>query len=321
MQRDSISNTIIMSLVLCLICSLLVSMAAIGLKPVQSLNEELDRKKNLLEVTGFSAQEIEAGGGVEALFTQRFETQVIDLETGELALDQLKVALAAAGKNLGEDTLNQYDQFWASKSKKSEISDQILPKSDDVVNIKYREKFSHVFVLKSADGKVAEKFIFPVRGYGLWSMMRGYLAVEPDFQTVAGLTFYDQKETPGLGGEVQNPKWKAGWNGKKVFDPQTGSVKLSVIKGAVNPNSPDKDYEIDGLSGATITSNGVSKLLDYWLGPKGFGNYIKKQKAGSPSVQFNAKEPSDVDPNGRELVPSTSESVYQSAGFSEGNHG
>ena len=118
MQRDSISNTIIMSLVLCLICSLLVSMAAIGLKPVQSLNEELDRKKNLLEVTGFSATEIEEGGGVEALFTKRFETQVIDLETGELALDQLKVALTAAGKNLGEGTLNQYDQFWASKSKK-----------------------------------------------------------------------------------------------------------------------------------------------------------------------------------------------------------
>lgn len=316
-NKDSIPNTIAVALGLCLVCSLLVSLAAVGLKPFQTKNIELDRKKNLLEVTGFSAAEIAAGGGIESLFEKRFDTQVIDLETGKPALDELKVALKAAGKLIPDDQVKtQYDQFWASKSKKESVADPI-PRSEDVANVKYREKFSHVFVLLAEDGKTPEKYIFPVRGYGLWSMMQGYLALQPDFQTVAGLTFYDQKETPGLGGEVVNPIWKSYWDGKKVYDPETQDVKLSVIKGAVDPDNPNVDYQIDGLSGATITANGVSNMLEYWMGPAGFGNYIAVQKGQTPP----SKEPAGETTKAESKTSANDVNQSQTIDNLRGNHG
>ncbi len=117
MQRDSIANTFIVATLLCLVCSLLVSTAAVGLKQLQSSNVELDRKKNILQVTGFSQEEIDQAGGIEQLYADRFETMVISLDTGKEALDDLKTALDKAGKDLGDDVLGKYDQFWASKSK------------------------------------------------------------------------------------------------------------------------------------------------------------------------------------------------------------
>ena len=154
-NKDSIANTFIVAIALCLFCSFLVSAAAVGLKTYQSRNVELDRKKNILEVTGFTADEIKQAGGIEALYEDRFETIVIDMETGKQALPELESALDAAGKDLGDDVLSKYDQFWASKSKKPAVSDKV-PKEDDIVGIKYREKYSHVFILKSEDGAVAK---------------------------------------------------------------------------------------------------------------------------------------------------------------------
>ena len=88
--------------------------------------------------------------------------------------------------------------------------------------------------------------------------------------SVMGIEYYEHKETPGLGGEVDNPNWKSGWQGKKIYNSE-GSVSLKVVKGV----SKD-DYEIDGMSGATITSNGVTNMINFWLGDQGYGPIIKK---------------------------------------------
>ncbi len=112
-------------------------------------------------------------------------------------------------------------------------------------------------------------------------MLKGYLALEPDFETVAGLTFYEHKETPGLGGEVENKTWKAQWDGKKVYKGE--DVELHVVKGAA-----DNEYEIDGLSGATITSNGVTNMIKYWMGPNGFQAFMEQQKTKSSSTSITA---------------------------------
>ena len=282
--KDSLANTFIVATVLCLVCALVVSASAVVLKPMQKRNAQLDRMKNILAVAGFDEEEIRETG-VEELFKGRFEATIIDLDTGEEASEACKAAMDSAGKVLG-DIVAEYEQLWASKSKKGEEwakgdDNKIaicrkLDKKEDKCGIKYREKFSHVFKKKSADGKV-ETYVFPVRGMGLWSMMQGYMAVKPDFQTVVGLTFYDQKETPGLGGEVMNPQWKKKWPGKQIYD--GGDVCLRVIKGDQSSNP----YGVDGLAGATITSNGVSNMTKYWLGPSGFEPYIQKQKSGSSS--------------------------------------
>ena len=278
LNKDSTANTFIVATVLCLVCALVVSSAAVALKPTQANNVQLDRKKNILKVTGFTEDEIEDAGGITELFAARFETTIIDMRTGEEAIDAAKAAMEKAkGKEL-PNIKATYDQLWASKRPPESGLSTKLVKKEDVPGIKKRENFSHVFMLKSEDGNSVEKFVFPVRGMGLWSMMQGYLAVEPDFQTVAGLTFYQQAETPGLGGEVENPNWKAKWPNKKIFD-QKGEVALSVSKGDQSTN----EYGVDALSGATITSNGVSNMLEFWMGDLGFGPYIDVQKSGSAS--------------------------------------
>jgi Na+-transporting NADH:ubiquinone oxidoreductase subunit C len=123
------------------------------------------------------------------------------------------------------------------------------------------------------------KVILPVRGYGLWSTMSGFVALDKDLNTVLGFGFYDQKETPGLGGEVDNPKWKQLWIGKKIYS-ESGEVEISVVKGHVDDATPDAGYKVDGLSGATLTSNGVSNLMKFWMGDKGYKPFLTNLKNG-----------------------------------------
>ena len=130
------------------------------------------------------------------------------------------------------------------------------------------------------DGDQLKTVILPVYGKGLWSTLYGFIALEADLNTVAGLTFYEHAETPGLGGEIDNPRWKAFWPGKQLR--ANGDLRIEVVKGQVNPDSPDAVHQVDGLSGATITSRGVSNLVRYWIND-GFGPYLDKLKASGGS--------------------------------------
>ena len=116
--------------------------------------------------------------------------------------------------------------------------------------------------------------ILPIRGYGLWGTLYGYMAIEEDFNTVAGLEFYDHKETPGLGAEVDNPRWKDLWPGKKIY--QNKEVKLTVMKGKVPSDDINIDYRVDGLSGATLTSRGVTNMITYWFGESGYSKLFEE---------------------------------------------
>jgi Na+-transporting NADH:ubiquinone oxidoreductase subunit C len=270
LNKDSLPNTFLVATVLCLLCAFVVSAASVTLRPLQLANAQKDRRSNILQVSGFTPEEIEQDGGVKKVFESRFEVRIVDLDTGNDAQAECQAAMDKA-KDRVVNLSEEYDQLWASKTNPNKGLSEKLEKKADVCGIKSREKFSEVFIMNSVDGK-PELYVFPVRGNGLWSLMQGYLAVKPDFQTVVGLTFYQQAETPGLGGEVQNPDWKALWTGKKIYE--GGVVKLAVIKG----NKPGNDYGVDALSGATITSNGVTNMIDFWMGDKGFGPYIKQMQ-------------------------------------------
>jgi len=125
-----------------------------------------------------------------------------------------------------------------------------------------------------------EKLVLPVRGYGLWGTMFGYLALDADLQTISGLGFYSHKETPGLGGEVDNPNWKAQWQGVQLFDP-SGEPNVQLVKRRSAPSSEAADYEVDALSGATFTTRGVENLVHFWTGELGFGPYLQRLKASA----------------------------------------
>ena len=145
---------------------------------------------------------------------------------------------------------------------------------EDIASISRRARYSVIYVLREEETRAISKIILPVHGYGLWSTLYGFLSLQGDMNTVSGITFYEHGETAGLGGEVDNPDWKKSWEGKKIYS--DGNVALRVIKGKASSDSPDYDYQIDGLSGATLTSRGVENMVAYWLGKDGFGPVLAK---------------------------------------------
>ncbi len=243
MRNDSFAYTMLMAACVCIVCSLLVSTAAVTLRPVQQYNAALDLRRNILLAAGLMAPGEQ--GNVDALFRQ-IETRQVDLRTGE----------------------------FVEKSRSAESSAGIvLSGSEDLAGIRQRTDLQKVYLFQR-DGEV-QRLILPVRGMGLWAMMHGLIALGPDLNTIESLAFYEHGETPGLGGEVDNPRWKALWTGKQAFDLE-GKVRIEVIKGQVTRQTPDARYKVDGLSGATFTSRGVSNLVRFWLGEYGYGPFLGK---------------------------------------------
>ncbi len=252
--NDSIGKTLTVALLLCIVCSIIVSTAAVVLKPAQETNQELDKRRNILAAAGM----LDESKSVEEQF-KRITTRMVDLRTGRFTDD-----VDPEG----------YNQFKAAKN--PQMSQPLSP-DEDIANISRREHYSPVYLVQGEQGDI-EKIILPVRGYGLWSTLYGFIALEEDANTVAGLGFYDHGETPGLGGEVDNPRWKAEWPGKKVY--RDGEVELGLVKGAVDPSSPKAEWQVDGLSGATLTARGVTNLVQFWLGENGFEPFLDKLKMG-----------------------------------------
>lgn len=255
-NNDSISKTVTVTVLLCVICSVVVSAAAVILKPKQLANKDLDRKTNILAAAGL----LEPGKTVDELFAN-ITTRVVDMETG-------KFTDAVDGAS-----------FDIQKASKDPDISEALPREIDIASIKRQADFMPVYIIEGSSGAI-EKLILPVHGYGLWSTLYGFLAVEGDLNTVAGLGFYSHAETPGLGGEVDNPAWKATWPGKKVYADDFMDPELSLIKGKVEASTTNPEYKIDGLSGATLTSNGVTNLVQFWMGEHGFAPFLANLRAG-----------------------------------------
>ena len=253
LHNDSLEKTLAIALSLCFICAILVSFAAVALRPLQADNKALDMKKNILDVAGL----LEEGTDIDRAFDEQIEAKLVNLETGDYVED-----MDAAS----------YDQRKAAKDPAQSVA---VPADKDIASIKRKAKIAKVYLVKKNDE--IQSIILPVSGYGLWSTLYGFLALEADGQTVQSINFYDQAETPGLGGEVVNPHWRALWKGKKVYD-ESGQPILTLIKGVVDTSKPGSEYQVDGLAGATLTSVGVSNLVKYWMSSEGFAPYLDKVK-------------------------------------------
>lgn len=254
-QRSSVGYTIGFAAMVCVVCAVLVSTAAVTLRDRQQANAELDRKRNVLQAAGLASP----GEGLErAEVEQRFgsfEVVAIDLASGEVATD-VDIATYNQRRAQADPALSR--QVEQNPAQITRVPNRVLA---------YRKL--------DAAGEV-ELLVLPIEGKGLWSTMYGFLALGSDLTTVRGLTYYQHGETPGLGGEVDNPRWKALWPGRKVYD-EAGDVELEVVRGTAGPPATDP-YRVDGLSGATITSRGVSAMIQFWLGPQGYGPYLDRLK-------------------------------------------
>jgi len=253
MRREGTLYTIIFSVIVCGICSILVSGAAVGLKERQKQNQVLDRQSKVLILTGLIQPGERLGKGeIQQRFKDNIEPRIVTLKTGEYD-DNVDVTT--------------YDQRKATDD--PGMSEAVPDNPARVLRVPHHA----LIYLVMKDGK-ADQVVLPVHGKGLWSTMYGYLALDKDTTTVRGLTFYEHGETPGLGGEIENPRWKALWPGRKAFD-ENWKPDIHVIKGQAG--APEADpHQVDGLSGATLTSRGVGNLIMFWLGDHGFGPYLQQ---------------------------------------------
>jgi len=265
MSNDSTKKMIIVAIGVCLVCSVFVSSAAVLLHSRQEENKELDKIKNILIAGDLQADK----GDVQKIFKEKVDIGLADLQTGAfLSQDQYNEKLNP----------NTFDIKSMADDKEYGMS---IPSDKDIAHIFRMPKYMPIYMIKA--GQNVNKYILPFYGKGLWSTMYGFIALGSDLKTIEGLTFYDQGETPGLGGEVDNPKWKALWVGKQAFDAK-GNVRITVIKGRVDPTSPDAKYEVDGLSGATLTTRGLDAMVKFWLSENGYGRFIKQRKSQKEGI-------------------------------------
>ncbi|MDO8939485.1 MAG: Na(+)-translocating NADH-quinone reductase subunit C [Methylicorpusculum sp.] len=256
MQKNSFKNTIRIVLGVSLVCSLFVSATAILLHSKQRQNQRQDRIRNILVV----ADLYEPGIDIEAIYQQKVEPQLIALDSGDVV-----------NREKFDEVLN-IDAFDIQTLSSDPRYSEAVPPQYDKAKLKQRPQYMVVYRIKA--DRHLQKLILPIYGKGLWSTLYGFIALDKDLRTITGITFYEHKETPGLGGEVDNLEWKNSWEGKQAFDGQ-GRVIIEVTRGEVGPDSSDADHQISGLSGATITSRGVNNLVRYWLGEHGYGPYLK----------------------------------------------
>jgi len=254
-SKDSVIGTIRTALILCVVCSIFISSAAVILKPFQDANVITDRNKNILAAAGLFDAAMHTNADVANLFSQ-FQPRVVDLDEGRFLTDEELAQLQIDPATYDQRSYLNDSQF-----------SEAIPSEEDIASLKRRVRYSTVYVVAGDSGEL-ETMVLPVSGYGLWGTMYGYLALESDLNTVVGIGFYEHKETPGLGGEIVNPRWVGQWPGKRIYDEQ-GNVALQLMK-----SNAQGEHQVDGLAGASLTTRGVDYLIEYWMGPRGFGPFL-----------------------------------------------
>lgn len=244
------TKTLGIAFLVALVCGLAVSMTAVTLRPFIAANIEAERQSlmaaMLADVPGIGEILTEAGeGAVEVL--------LVDLRTGQLAAD-----IDAAS----------YDSLVAASDPEASTA---LSRAEDFAGLGRRENVAPVYVVRR-DGAIV-LLVLPVRGAGYQSIIKAYLALEGDLNTVAALTVYEQGETPGLGARISDAAWQAQWAGKQVA--RDGEIVIEVVRG--DSTGP---YDVAGISGASVTGYAMTDMIQFWLGPSGYGLFLDRLRAG-----------------------------------------
>jgi len=264
MSNDSTKKTLVVALGVCLVCSVLVASATVALRGRQLQNKKLDKIINILQAGNLlNEQKKNDTNYIMDLYNKQVRPAIIDLKNGDI-IPESEYSDKLDPEKFDIKTMADSPEYGVR------IAGDL-----DIASIKKMPRVMAIYMVLNNDH--IEQFILPVYGYGLWSTMYGFLALNRDLTTIAGITFYEHGETPGLGGEIDNPLWKEQWQGKKAFD-ENQKVKIHVIKGKVDALDPEAMYQIDGLSGSTLTSRGVDNLVKFWLGESGYSAFLAKQR-------------------------------------------
>ncbi|MBT8047945.1 MAG: Na(+)-translocating NADH-quinone reductase subunit C [Xanthomonadales bacterium] len=255
MTNDSPVKAFLVVLLTAVICSSLVSAAVVILRPIQLNNQMLDRSRNIIKLTGLVEKGVTPSDEEMLELYRGMDVKVVDIDRAAFT-DEL-------------DPLS-FDQRRAVNNAELGIA---IPSDLDAASLGRRSRFATVYMVLE-DGEL-DRLILPVRGTGMWSMMYGYVALESDLNTIAAATFYEQNETPGLGDQIMRPDWQAQWKGRRVYD-EAGDFRFAVNHGKVEPGSSTWLYEVDALTGATVTADAVTAMMQYWFGPHGYRYFLEE---------------------------------------------
>ncbi len=263
-MAESPIKSLLILLAIALVCSVLVSMSAIGLRPIQLQNELIERYRNIVALTGLApAGQALSDEEIMSVVTQ-LDLRVVNLETGRFEAD------------LDPENIN------SRRAANDPTASTEIPADADLARIGRRAHHEVVYLIWRDEG--LSRIILPIHGQGMWSTLYGLIGLEADLNTVAAITFYEQTETAGLGDQIQRPEWQALWQGRQLFGGDD-NVRFRVASGVVEPGAPGSEHEVDGLSGATITGSGVTNLVRFWFGSEGYGPLLAEIRE-SPPVQM-----------------------------------
>ena len=261
MNRDSPKNALLAVLVTALVCSSLVSAAVVLLRPIQLNNQLLEQSRNIMQLTGLLAEGDELDDDEMLGLYKSVDRRIVNISD------------AVFDEAIDPNTFN----------KRKAVNDPELgvqiPAGMDLASLGRRSRFAPVYIVWK-DGEL-ERVILPVRGAGMWSMLYGYIALESDLNTIAGMTFYEQNETPGLGDQITHGHWLEQWQGRRIYD-ERGSPRFRVSEGMVEDGSATAGFQVDALTGATVTGNAVTSLMHYWFGPHGYQDFLMHLREQPP---------------------------------------
>jgi len=260
-NNESPQKALLVVFSIALVCSILVSVAAVSLRPIQIRNQLVEKSRNIVALSGL----VEPGEDLStdeilAAITQ-LDARVIDIDTGEF-----------------EDSLdaNEFDPRAAVND--AELGTAI-PDKEDGANLGRRSRYEIVHLVWEGDELL--RIVLPIVGQGMWSTLYGFIALEADLTTIAAVSFYEQAETAGLGDQITHASWQSRWQGREIYG-SDGIVRFRVASGPVEGGSAAARHQVDGLTGATVTGMAVTRLVDYWFGPHGYQAFLNNLKNNPP---------------------------------------
>jgi len=267
MNNDSPKKAIVVVLITAIVCSTLVSAAVVLLRPIQLNNQLLDRGKNVMLLTGLLPTDVIPEADEMLSLYKRLDRRIVNID--QAAFDETI-------------DINYFNQRRAVNDPDLGIE---IPSAKDHASLGRRSRYAPIYMVW--DGENLGRIILPVHGVGMWSMLYGYIALDSDLNTVAGMTFYEQNETPGLGDQITHVHWLEQWQGRQIYDDRLNPV-FRVSEGVVQAGSEAASHQVDALTGATVTGNAVTSLIHYWFGPHGYKPFLDYLRENPPDIPEDA---------------------------------
>jgi Na+-transporting NADH:ubiquinone oxidoreductase subunit C len=260
-NNDSPQKALLVVFCVALVCSILVSVASVTLKPIQQRNQLVERSRNVIALTGLVETGVTLSSDEILELVEQLDIRMLDIDTGEFNGD-----------------INAADFDARAAVNNVEMSTAIPPELDSA-SLGRRSRYEVIYLVW--DGDTFNRVIMPIVGQGMWSTIYGYIALDSDLETIGAVSFYEQTETAGLGDQIMRPDWQAQWQGRRLFDNQ-GALRFRTGPGTIEPGSAAAVYQIDSLSGATVTSDAVTRMIAYWFGPNGYLPFLEQLKSQPP---------------------------------------